>query len=318
MDHKTNILDGIDPQNWQRQWDTFFKLLAPHSGVLRRITERAFDLESDTLMEMKPVATDMSSRRIAQALHMKRPFKDLRSDGIFETSASSTIIGYEYQSTENTGMLLRTYMYEEAFRENNLLTTDKRLEFVVLYSGNDMPPSRARTVHGKIVERNVRHLFIDLNQIRAAELENDDLASLILRLSRKDATDFCLFIHAAERISNEVSVAEERDKLLMALVVASFNKPDLGQRAIRELVMDEDTRKNLERMIPVFNDMRKADMARRGVIRGLKLSKAPTSVVEHVEKLSDDEIVDLEQYIDEYIADENWDAIVPSGFRLGG
>lgn len=148
---------------WQVQWDSFFKILAPRSVTIRRLVEQRFGFSAGALDASRQLPSEMSSRRVAQALHQTKPWKELRADGFFQHHYPLPVVGYEYQSTENTGMLLRTYMYGEAFEETFSEMSKSGMEFVVLYSGNDMKKDKAERLHNTIIEKTVRHLFIDLN-----------------------------------------------------------------------------------------------------------------------------------------------------------
>ncbi|CAN7296518.1 hypothetical protein [Neorhizobium sp. LjRoot104] len=302
--------------SWQVQWDSFFKVLAPKSNVIRSLVEEQFKLPRNALSQWQQMPSDMSSRRVAQALHQTKPWKELRGDGFFRPETPYPVVGYEYQSTENTGMLLRTFMYGEAFDETFGGELDgNNLEFVVLYSGNDMGKAKAREKHNKIEEKVVRHLFLDLNQISAGDLENDNIYSRILRLSRRDANDFGLFWQAAAEIDS-LSDATERLKLRTALIVAAMNKPATAKFAL-ELNMDEQTKKNLEMILPIFADMRVADARaeaeqnlRDGIKDLLEVADAPPDVFALLDKSFGDNLHTFRDAVKTAIKEKDWQALL--------
>lgn len=309
--------------SWQVQWDAFFKVLAPKSNVIRSLVEEQFDLPRNALSQWQQMPSDMSSRRVAQALHQNKPWKELRGDGFFRPQAPHPVVGYEYQSTENTGMLLRTFMYGEAFDETFGDELDGRnLEFVVLYSGNDMGKAKVREKHNKIEEKIVRHLFLDLNQISAGELENDNIYSLILRLSRRDAIDFGLFWQAAAEIDS-LSDATERVKLRTALIVAAMNKPATAKFAL-ELNMDEQTKKNLEMILPIFADIRVTDARaeaeqnlRYGIKDLLEIADAPQGAYALLDKAPVEDLHKFRDAVKTAIKKGNWQDFLGSTPTFG-
>lgn len=295
----------------QAQWNSFFKKLVPGSNLLSRMVESSLGLDSGVLENSQPMPTELASRRVAQALHMRGRWKDLRSDGFFRPSSPAPIIGYEYQSTHNTGMLVRTAMYGEAFRETNPgLAEDRGLEFVVLYSGHDMPRSDARALHNKKVSRNVEYLFLDLSQIDANALEQDTLESVVLRLSRHDADNLDLFLRTARRIREEVCDATTRDTLLTALIVASTNKPELARVVHGRIELDENLKRGLDIFIASYGDTRiqeiEMQMMRTHMMDLVDIGDGPEAIKDRIESASLEELNDLKVHIKEAARTREW------------
>lgn len=183
-------------------------------------------------------------------------------------------------------------MYQEAFAETFPNLRAEGLESVVIYSGNDMSREKAKNLHCQIIEKTVKHLFIDLNQIPSDVLERSDLYSRILRLSRRDATDFALFEATSKAIDNLLD-ADERSKLKTALIVAAMNKKETAELAMG-LNMDKETRKNLEAIIPIFADVRlqdayeeKVELIRANIFDLMELGDAPEEAFEILHETKD-------------------------------
>jgi|AraplaMF_Col_mMF_1032025.scaffolds.fasta_scaffold04719_3 hypothetical protein len=187
----------------QAHWDSFFKVLAPQSSVIKKLAKEAFGLERE-LGAMSQMPSDLASRRVAAALHLKRPFKELRPDGVFKSQNSNPLVGFEYQSTHNVGMGIRAFLYQEAFDENHrdLIPADG-MRFVILYSGRDAPRTFREKQHLTVTKQSVEYVYIDLEQVDAQKLETDGIYSTILRLARPDATDFRAFEHAWVLVSTQ-------------------------------------------------------------------------------------------------------------------
>ncbi|TBE02301.1 hypothetical protein [Rhizobium ruizarguesonis] len=306
-------------REYQNDWDSFFKAIAPHSPLLKKLIEARFNFQSG-LGDLRAYPTDLESRRVAEALHMNEAFKGLRADGIFEASTGLPILGFEYQSTHNVGMPVRVFMYQEAFDEKNAGVLDHLgMRFVIIYSGKDMPKKARMSEHLKVMTKEVSYLFIDLDQIDAKELEVDGIHSKILRLVRPDATDFAMFRETAEEISL-LSDATERHRLMSALVVASMNKEGFGLRML-EIEMDEEIRKNLIGMIPIMDEKRLVDEKRRGMRLAAELSSAPEWVYEKITSTFDlGELEALYEGVTEAAKTRDWDAFAAEfqtvGFKI--
>lgn len=291
-------------KQYQNQWDAFFKVLAPHSSAIRVLAEDAFDLEVP-LDEMSPLPTDLASRRVAEALHLAKPYKELRPDGVFWSSHFNPLLGFEYQSTHNIGMPMRAFMYQEAVEENlreNM--PEKGMRFVIIYSGQDAPEAFREAEHMKIRTKVVSYLYVDLDQVDAPILENDGIYSMLLRLSRKDATEFSLFEQAYYDILS-LSDADERHRLMAALVMASMNKAGFGER-ILEFEMDAEIRENLKTMIPIMEKLRIADEKRKALTGYVKLGGGPIALLQRIERANLQELTELYQRVFEAALDRDW------------
>ncbi|MDQ0561504.1 hypothetical protein QO004_003298 [Rhizobium mesoamericanum] len=169
-------------------------------------------------------------------------------------------------------------------------------------------PTKARgRDHLKIIEHTVRYLFIDLDNVDAEWLGAECIYSYILRLARKDATDFSLFVDAADRIA-ELSDADERSRLMEALVMASMNKPGFGIRML-EWRMDEEIRRNLEEMIPLMGALRLTDEQRKAAERIAEVSDAPDAIFDKIRRAKPEEVGELYDLVYEAARTNNWGSL---------
>lgn len=314
----TPVLTLSSDKQYQNQWDAFFKVLAPHSSVIKGLAEQAFELPSP-LVHLQPLTTDLASRRVAEALHLDKAYKELRPDGVFWSNRFNPLLGFEYQSTHNIGMPIRAFIYQEAVEENiGRGMPEDGMRFVILYTGQDAPKKFRMNEHLKVRTKEVSYLYVDLDQIDPALLEQDGIYSFILRLSRKDATDFSMFEQAYADIQ-ELSDADERHRLMAALVMASMNKFGFGQR-ILEFEMDADIRENLKTMLPIVEELRIADEKRKALRGYVTLGQGPASLLQRIKHAGLAELSDIYDQVFEAATSRDWSSFendYNDGFNRG-
>lgn len=228
------------PRNFSsalKQWDAFFKEIAPDSRALRVEVARWLKVAEEDLIPVRQHPTEYRSRSVAEALHHNGVYKEFRLDGLYSTRAFPAF-GYEYQSTYNNGVPLRTLMYEVAIREVMIsLPEEGGVQFVILYSGRGLSKERAKNYHGKRIGFFTSARFIDLNRLDRKALIKSDVSSHVLALAREDA-DINLFLAAIDRINGEVRSPEERDRLKGAVTAATVGKKEVFE-LLKELTMDD-------------------------------------------------------------------------------
>ncbi len=70
-----------------RQWDAFFKEIAPHSAALREVTAAYLSVNAEDLLPGERYSSEFRSRTVALALHQKGQWKEFRVDGLYSTRA---------------------------------------------------------------------------------------------------------------------------------------------------------------------------------------------------------------------------------------
>ncbi len=245
----------VEPRQ-QRQWDEFFKRLAPHSKVIRSIVEDAFEMEGK-LGFGRMLPTDLESARVAAALHQDDTFKNLKADGIYLTADGNSAVHVEYQSTYNSGMFIRFVMYREAFIEKRRTHKIEKTPYcVLLYSGSEHSIWKNEH-HGKKLHQYVDFVFIILEAMEPDAFDNDDLEGRIIGLSRPLATDVQKFVAVMKELdglsdarSKGVMEQDRLESLKTALVLAGVNKPEIRPWVLGRMRMDEQLRLGLEEILP--------------------------------------------------------------------
>ncbi|TIV15832.1 MAG: hypothetical protein E5V95_24805 [Mesorhizobium sp.] len=162
-----------------RQWDSFFKEIAPHSAALRAALSEFLEIDQDHLIPQQRLPTEYKSRAIASALHHKGIYKEFRLDGLYRTVGYAAF-GFEYQTTYDSGVPLRTLMYEIAVREElSGLAERGGVQFVVLYSGRGLAKDLTLKLHGKRIAFFTSAIFVDLNELNRPSLLSSDLSSFV-------------------------------------------------------------------------------------------------------------------------------------------
>jgi hypothetical protein len=227
----------------KRQWDAFFKEVAPYSHALRREVAACLKVPFEDLEFQAKLDNEYRSSIVAHAIQHDLPLKEFRVDGLFKTK-SFPAFGYEYQRTFDLGLGLRVLMYEIAIRETLEYLPANGVQFVILYSGRVLSKARAERLHGKMFSAFSTARFLDLNQIDMGSASGTDLHSLVLALAREDA-GLELFLAARDRIIEEDLSYEERGRLTKAVLAAALGRPDILD-VLRKTTVDAEFEKSLE------------------------------------------------------------------------
>ncbi|MGM5049526.1 hypothetical protein AB8A20_11675 [Tardiphaga sp. 604_B6_N1_1] len=288
------------PQKILKQWDAFFKEIAPLSNVLRVSVARCLRVREQDLLILEEYPAEYRSRSIADALHHNGIYKEFRLDGLYRTTAFRAF-GYEYQRTYNNGVPLRTLMYEIAIREKYPDLDDGDVRFVVLYSGRGLADATAEKYHGKRIGFFTTARLIDLNRLDMSELISSDLYSFILALARNDAPSD-LFLSALTKIDEEAVSLEQADRLKKAVLSAASGQYE-ALKLLRDMTMDSQIRENLNLLFEASSAQRTKDFLMTEVA---KASDVPGGVLETIENWELNQIEVVGSYVFEAMRSNDW------------
>lgn len=214
------------------QTDPMMKVTALKADAIRNLVSKMFGGGGVIKVE-NSLPTEFHSRQIADAIHQRKPFKINHSDGIFSTviekdgkTIQGPILCAEYQSSPNSGQLLRSNFYQVGMTENHPdLVRGRKIRHVLIMTGTGHP-SIYTSSHGNVLESRVLMGVIDLNKIHDDDFNMENPYDVVLRLSKNVVTDRESYIRASDYVLSATHDAVERDRLLASIAIAAATKPN--------------------------------------------------------------------------------------------
>jgi hypothetical protein len=288
-----------------RQWDAFFKQMAPGSDALRRAVARCLNVHQDKLRKTGSYDIEFQSRIVARALHLRSSYKEFRVDCIYRTDAFPAF-GYEYQRSYDDGIPLRALMYEIAIREKYPhLPENGGVQIVILYSGRSLSQMKAKKLHGKCVARFTSAIFVDLNQLAWPDEEGFDLFSQVLALAREDA-GVDLFLSVISEINRQGRTDEIKDRFKKAVIAAAMDRQQILRELRTRTMNDAQIQENLNSLAGVAIAQTKKDAML------LLTVDPPAGFREMVDNWDLDDVDSLMRQVSEAVHDKNWSKLLPT------
>lgn len=297
------------------QWDSFFKELAPHSATFRRQVAITPDVTEESIYPLAAHESELRSRIVAMALQRRGYWKDYRLDGVWRTNRYP-VLGFEYQSSWDSGIPLRLLLYDTALREaHGIQPATDAVRIILIYFGSTLGLTRTKRMHGKLLPPYNTAIFLDLNHLDGNALLSGDLPGAPLGLTRRDASDVSVFLAVHDPIMTEVGKEQTRIRLLVALFCASMNKQGMLEALERRVGMNDFVRENLDlyarrrQLSDQATEM--GSQIRDEWTRMLpRINNVPLGVVDLIRSVPDTLIPSLRDLVHRALDDGNWDPVL--------
>lgn len=338
-------LKPIKTMKSKADFDGSFRGSILHTPAFQKLMAKMLGIADHTRLEVKQaLPTEMHSRQIADALHgndakLDSGLKNLRADGFHEMKIKDFkpgevrgikddgrfVLECEVQGKRSSGMLVRAFLYNVAFRENQKAYQDVHIvNFMLLTGKNHL--AEYRKLHGNFKSMEVSLGIIDLEQIKDEDFEVDSVWDQAVRLNRTDILDERSYIETMRLIA-DADIDETQRGVLLGLVTTAIGKLDQEKaNAIAEEIvkMNGIDPKIVERAYKAFEphleelERKKvrAEGYRSSLLEDIQYANAPTFVEEYVSSLDGQELLDKRAEIKAAIRGEDW-AFFGSALKLG-